>query len=100
MFRVPATSSGKKTAAAQISTQPSYLIGIDCRSPSSGTTILTIYDSSDSNTTGKLILAEVEVDAGMPVLNHEFSTPVAANSGIYVDVTGAATGSFIARYSL
>ncbi len=97
----PVNSSGVKTASAQISTQRGFLAGIDMISPSSGTATLTVYDSADSNVSGKLVLAEMEVDAGMPSCNHEYLNPVSVNKGIYavlVDSTGSA--NYIIRYAM
>ncbi len=97
------TSSGQKTASAQISSSRGTLAGVDLNGPTTGGAILTIYDSSNSTTAGKLILCEVYCDAGMMSVNHEFTRPVAVNSGIYADLTynGSGSGSnFIVRYSL
>ena len=95
------TSSGLRSTSAQISSQPGSLMGIDAVSPSSGINYLTVYDSEDSNTTGKLVIAFVEVDAGMVSINHEFFAPVAVNRGIYIEMTGSGSGcSYIARYCL
>lgn len=70
-------------------------------SPTTGSALLTVYDSSDSSTSGKLVLAEFEIDAGMPSCNHEYTNLVIANSGLYAlltDISG--TSSFIVRYAL
>lgn len=100
----PTNSSGLKTSSAQIATRQSFLSGIDMISPSSGTATLTIYDSSNSSTSGKLILAEMEVDAGMPSCNHEYSSFINANQGIYATLSysagATADASYIIRYAL
>lgn len=95
------TSSGVKTAAAQITNQPGSLMGFDVQCPSTGYNILTVYDSEDSNTSGKLVLAIIEADAGMVGINHEFFAPTVVNRGIYVSVAGTGTDySYIVRYAL
>lgn len=98
-IRMLSTSSGLKSASSQIINQSGYLMGIDVVTPTTGTTLLTFYDSENSTTTDKLIIAEVEVDAGFSTLNHEFYAPVIANRGIYVTLTGQ-TVNYIIRYSL
>ena len=97
--RMVATSSGIKTASAQIMNGAGCLMGIDVQSPASGITLLTIYDSADSDITNKLVLAEVEMDAGFMSLTHEYMAPVVANNGIYVIMTGPSL-RYIVRYSL
>jgi hypothetical protein len=76
-------------------------MGVDVTPPDSGVVILSIYDSNDSNISGKLILAIIHADAGMSGISHEFFAPVAVNRGIYVSVTGAGINyNYIIRYSL
>lgn len=97
----PVNSSGRRTATAQVSSNPGFLAGLDMISPTTGTATLTIYDSKDSNTSGKTIIAEMEVDAGMPSCNHEYANMVIANQGLYIvleDVSG--TASYIARFAI
>lgn len=92
------TSSGLKTANAQVITIPGAVCGIDLQAPSTGQANLKVYDSKDSNTTGKLLLAEIFCDAGMSSVNHEFTAPVIANQGIYAELTG--TSSYIVRFTV
>lgn len=95
------TPSGLKTTSAQISSRPGSLNGVDVQCPTTGYNIVTIYDSSTSDTSGKIVLAVVEADAGMVGINHEFFVPVAVNQGIYVSVTGTGTDySYNVRYGL
>lgn len=101
MFPYPTNSSGSKTVSAQISVLRSLLSGIDMISPTTGTATLTIYDSNNSTTSGKLVLAEMEVDAGMPSCNHQYTNMVQANNGIYVELTDSSnSASYIIRYAL
>lgn len=100
-YPFPVNSSGVKTGSTQLSVLPSLVAGIDMISPSTGTATLTIYDSENSTTSGKTVLAEMEVDAGMPSCNHEYGNLIIANRGIYItldDTSG--TASYIIRYAL
>lgn len=93
------TPSGLKTASAQIIVGPGALSGLDGTAPTSSDVTVTLYDSEDSNVSGKLVLAIIELDAGMVSVNHEFFSPVAVNRGIYASVAGAGTGySYNVRY--
>lgn len=76
-------------------------MGVDVRCPDTGRTFLTVYDSENSDISGKLVLAELEADAGMVSINHEFFAPVAVNRGIYVDVSGTGVNyAYIVRFAL
>ena len=63
-----------------------------------------IYDSEDSDLTGKLVLAEFHVDAGHISLNHEYFSAVAVNRGIYAEVTNSETNgntpTYVVRYGI
>lgn len=96
-----ATSSGLKTAASQVSVNPGALMGIDVQCPSAGKNVLTIYDSANSSTSGKLVLSIIEADAGMVSINHEYFSPLTVNNGIYVSVSGTGTDySYVVRYGI
>lgn len=98
-----ATNSGQKTASAQISLYPGALMGVDLTPPTTGYAILTVYDSEDSNTAGKLIISELYVDAGYSGINHEYFSPVVVNKGIYCTLVSSdpSTGShYYIRYIL
>lgn len=100
-FVYPTNSSGVKSASSQVSTRQSFMAGIDMISPETGTATLTVWDSENSTTAGKLVLAQMEVDAGMPSCNHEYGNPINANRGIYVTLTDVSgTASYIIRYAL
>lgn len=103
MFLQPATSSGRKTASTLITNMCSFLIGIDVVPPDTGQVSIIIYDSENTDTTNKLILSELHVDAGMPTLNHEYIRSLYCNRGIYAEMTESTPGSnskFIVRYAL
>lgn len=101
MYPYPVNSSGVKLVSSQITVLRSFVAGIDMISPSTGTATLTVYDSKDNSTSGKLILAEMEVDAGMPSCNHEYMNMINANQGIYAQlVDNSGTSQFIIRYVL
>lgn len=95
------TSSGLKTESSLISPFPGSLMGIDVKAPSSGVNIITLYDSENPSVNGKLVLCEVEADAGMVSINHEFFVPVVVNRGIYALVSGTGEDcSYIVRFAL
>src|SRR5271165_3366673 len=97
----PVNSSGVKSATAQISTNPGFLAGLDMITPTTGVAIITVYDSNNSTTAGANILAEMQVDAGMPSCNHEYHNMVVANKGIYIVLSDASgTATYIVRYSV
>ena len=101
-YNTLSTSSGLKSASAQITTRCAGLAGIDANPPAAGYATITIYDSEDSNTSGKLVLAEIQLDAGYISVNHEYNSPVIANRGIYAVLTetGGTGTTFVARYFL
>lgn len=83
------SSSGQKTGSYQISINRGALLGIDVTPPLTGYTTLLVYDSEDSNLSGKLIISEVVVDAGYMGLNHEFFAPQAIDRGIYCTIVNS-----------
>ena len=96
------TSSGKKIASAQIFTGPGALTGFDLTPPQDCNVIVTFYDSEDASTTGKLELLELELDAGLSSLNHDMSSHIAVNRGLYVVYTPTGTqgtSSYIVRFT-
>lgn len=94
-----ATSSGVLTGNAQVSSLSGYLMGVDVQAPATGITTITIYDSNNSTTSGKLVLSEIVMDAGFMSLTHEYFAPVCSNNGLYVTLSGP-TLRYIVRYSL
>lgn len=95
------TSSGLKASSAVITAMTSTLMGVDVTPPTSGYTIFTIYDSNNSSTSGKNIIAQVYVDAGTTGVNHEFFAPVLLSQGIYAELAGTGTDSqYIVRFAL
>ena len=93
------TTSDRQTASAQIATFSGALCGVDMQPPTSGQATLYIYDSEDSSTAGKKLIAEVFVDAGMPGMQQEYFVPVVVNRGIYCTLTGS-NASYIVRFFL
>lgn len=94
------TPSGLKEGDQQILAMPGSLHGIDVVAPSNGVNFITVYDSADGTTAGKVEVAYIEADAGMVSINHEFFTPVVLNRGLYVKVTGSGTDcQYIVRYA-
>lgn len=96
------TSSGQQIATGQISVMRGALLGIDLTPPSSGSTILLVYDSENSDLTNKKILTEIVVDAGYLGLNHEYMVPLGVDRGLYCLLTyssGSASDShYYVRY--
>ncbi len=94
------TSSGLKSGDQLIFAGPGSLHGIDVIAPPSSINYITVYDSENSDVTGKLEVSFVEADAGMVSINHEYFTPVALNRGLYIKVTGGGVGAqYIVRFA-
>lgn len=91
------TSSGVKIASSQILVGSGALHGVDLSPPTTGQSTLTVYDSENSTILGKLVLAEVYVDAGLATVNHEYFNPVCVNRGIYTVFSGNGN-NYIIRY--
>lgn len=96
----PSTSSGLKTATAQITTRNSLLHTVMLDPPSSGTSSLTVYDSSAAGTTAGTELAYLEIDsttATSVVLT--LTNAVEAKNGIYAVLSGTGS-SYVIHYGL
>lgn len=83
------TSSGEKSATAQINTIGGYLHGFELNPPETGYATLKVYDSKSSGTS--MLLATASCAAGMNSIYVEFPYPRACNSGIYAVLTGTTT---------
>lgn len=95
----PVTSSGAKTASAQIATMPGFFHSVIINPPSSGLLTVEIWDSEDSSTAGKLSLGRFTCAAGQNNLHFVSVIPMVANRGIYAQlITG--TGTFVVGYSI
>jgi hypothetical protein len=94
------TSSGPKTEDSQITTIGGGLCGVDFIGPEAGYAELVIYDSATSDLTGKTAIAEFRLDAGFLSLSHEYTRPLAVNSGLYctLDEVGGTGSKFYVRY--
>lgn len=90
-LRWVASSSGEKSATAQITTTGGYLHGFELNPPASGLATLKVYDSGSSSTTN--LIATATTAAGLPSIYVEFPAPRTANSGIYVVLSGTTTYS-------
>lgn len=100
MHHYPATSSGQKTTSVQVTTIPAMVSAVLVDPPSTGITTLTIYDSENSTTGGKLVLAYIEKYAGESS-NQVLMPPVIANRGIYCDFSNSAgSSSYIVYFTL
>lgn len=85
------SSSGEKSATAQITNTGGFLHGLELNPPSSGLATLKVYDSATAGTT-KLITTATTA-AGLSSIYIEFPGPRACNSGIYAVLTGTTTYS-------
>lgn len=90
-MRYAASSSGEKSATAQIVIIGSYLCGFELNPPASGLATLKIYDSNAAGTS--FLLATATTAAGLASIYVEFPNPRTANSGIYAVLSGTTTYS-------
>ena len=95
-MRYSVTSSGEKSATAQVTLIGGYLHGFELNPPDSGLATLKVYDSKSGGT--GLLIATATTAAGLPSIYVEFPHPRAANSGIYAVLVGTTT--YIIGYSL
>jgi len=91
MRSIQATSSGELSANAQIMSTGGYLHGFELNPPVSGIATLKLYDSNNSTTAGKLLLATATVASGMNSVYCEFPGLRTANVGIYAVLGGTST---------
>lgn len=96
-IRPTATSSGEKSATAQIISLGGYLHGFELNPPATGLSTLKIYDSNNGST-DKLITTAT-CAAGLNSIYVEFPTLRTTNLGIYAVLTGAAT-TYVIGFSL
>jgi len=83
------TSSGLLSADAQIISMPGQLFTAQLLGDGTNAATLTIYDSENSTTSGKLVLAKITLDAGLVQAEHlVLEHSLVANRGIYCDVSG------------
>lgn len=96
----PATSSGEKSASTVIYTRPCYLHGFEVVPPNIGYSVLKVYDSSNTSTAGKTIIAEATVAAGQNSIYLSFMTPRVANNGVYAELTNTSgSTTFVLAFS-
>lgn len=101
MSREGLTSSGVQSASFQLTSMASQLFGMALYGDGTNAATLTIYDSANSTTSGKLVigqllLAATEKQASAPdFMNHG----IVANNGMYAVLSGTGA-SCIAYYAL
>lgn len=83
------SSSGEKSATAQITATGSYLHGLELNPPASGLATLKIYDSNSAGTAS--LVATATTAAGLSSIYIEFPNPRSCNKGIYTVLTGTTT---------
>lgn len=99
----PSTSSGEKSADAQVTSRASFLHGFELNPPNAGFTTIKIYDSENSTLTGKLLIATATCSTGMNSIYLIFPSPKVANRGIYADITstpGSSSTTYNVAFSL
>lgn len=89
------TSSGEKSATAQITNLGGYLHGFELNPPSTGIATLKIYDSIGGT---DLLLTTATTAAGLSSIYVEFPTPRSCNKGIRAVLTGTTT--YVVAFSL
>lgn len=94
-----ATSTGLKTATAQITTMPGSLVNILVDPPSSGVATLTVYDSDAAATTSGTELFYAEIAAGTDTPGGLLNFPITVNKGIYAVFSGTGS-SYLLHYTL
>lgn len=94
------TSSGEKSATAQVTTTGGFLHGFELNPPATGIGTLKIYDSRAASTS--LLISTATVAAGLPSVYVEFPHGRAANSGIYAVLsnTTADLSTYVIGFSL
>jgi hypothetical protein len=90
------TSSGLRTADAAILARGGLVHAVTII-PAAAASSVAIYDNASAGS--GTVLAQVNAVANGESVTVEFSNPIAANLGIYADVTGA-SASYIVHYSI
>lgn len=93
----PSTSSGLKSASAQISAKNAYLYSIEIVPPSTGISVVSIYDNSAGDSSG-LLLATLSQYAGESSKPMIFPMPINANKGLSAILSGTAT-NYVIHYA-
>lgn len=79
-------------ASKQVTTQTSYVCSVTL-APGAAAATLSVYDSSAAGTTKPIVTVQA-VASGQSV-NHDFSCPIVASSGIYITVSGTGATGYI-----
>ena len=86
------TSSGEKTSSTSILSGPGAVHTILVTADGTNAATVVVYDNTDASGT---ILARVVVDAGATFENCHLTTPVVANTGIYLSVSGTGAAAVV-----
>jgi hypothetical protein len=92
-FSTRATSSGQKSATAQVITGEGMLVGVDLMPPATGTATLYLYDTATSTASPATCVGQYAVQSTSNGISSHFSVTVAFNQGIYAVLTGTTTYS-------
>lgn len=95
----PVTTSDEKSASATIYAAQSHFHGFEILPPASGYAILKIYDSADSTLTGKKIVAEAQIAAGMNSIFLALVSPRVCNQGVRAELTGTGSTTYTVGFS-
>lgn len=95
----PVTSSGLKTASAQITNMSGFFHSIIINTPNTGITTVEIFNSGTSDTTGRVSLGRFSCAAGQNSLYFAALVPMCAERGIYASVLSG-TAAFVVGYSI
>lgn len=85
--RVPAMSSDLQTASAQV-TASMAVLHVVTLNPGSAASTLIVYDSEDSSTSGKRVLAKLVAAANTASVTETLAHGTEALRGIYCAVSG------------
>lgn len=94
--------SGSLSADAVVRTEASNFHGIVLATDGTNACTVSVYDSSNSTTSGKTLLfptSIVTTSATDRVRGFYFNPPVRANSGIFVDITTDGTCSYVVYWT-
>ena len=96
-----ATSSGRKTASVAITATPALLHSITADADTTGLIVVTVFDNATA--ASGTALERIEIVAGTSSITRNFTTPISANNGLFVEIlnnTDTACGAIVHFSSL
>lgn len=85
------TTSDEQSASATIYAAQSHFHSLELLPPTSGYATLKVYDSENDTLTGKRMIAEATVSAGMNSIYLALPAPRVCNRGVRAELTGTTT---------